>query len=227
MKSMSSPVPPPDTESKLSDKARVILQAATKVFLSHGFSAATTDMIQREAGVSKSTVYAHFASKDALFRAVIKAECATSTRNLQGIEFRPGYLRESLTELAGAYLDIVLSTWGLSVYRVVIAEGQRFPELARTFYLAGPLVIINIVARHLEQAVIAGEIALHEITYTDAARVFINLVRSEPQIQCLTHPDQPFTATQKDRWAGIAVNTFMRAYGKRSAAGHSATSRTA
>lgn len=38
------------------DKSVAILDAATTVFLTHGFSAATTDMIQREAGVSKKTM---------------------------------------------------------------------------------------------------------------------------------------------------------------------------
>src|SRR3546814_7737742 len=88
-------------------------------------------MIQREAGVSKSTVYAHYANKEALFTAVIEAECASFTNTVHGIEFRPGKLRETLTMLAKAYLDIVLSPGGLALFRVVIAEGQRFPRLAR------------------------------------------------------------------------------------------------
>src|SRR3546814_1130877 len=53
-------------------------------------------MIQREAGVSKSTVYAHYANKEALFTAVIEAECASFTNTVHGIEFRPGKLRETL-----------------------------------------------------------------------------------------------------------------------------------
>jgi AcrR family transcriptional regulator len=40
------------------------------VFLANGFSAATTDMIQQAAGVSKSTVYSHYPNKEALFAAV-------------------------------------------------------------------------------------------------------------------------------------------------------------
>jgi hypothetical protein len=40
----------------------------SKVFLAHGFSAAATDMVQREAGVSKSTVYAHYANPGAYGR---------------------------------------------------------------------------------------------------------------------------------------------------------------
>src|SRR3546814_3177216 len=53
--------------------------------------------------VSKSTVYAHYANKEALFTAVIEAECAAFTKTVHGIEFHPGKLRETLTLLAKAY----------------------------------------------------------------------------------------------------------------------------
>ncbi|KHN55166.1 hypothetical protein OI70_14620 [Dickeya fangzhongdai] len=52
-------------------KARQALEAACKIFLTDGFSAATTDMIQREAHVSKSTVYAHYQTKEPLFIAML------------------------------------------------------------------------------------------------------------------------------------------------------------
>ncbi|WP_412770482.1 helix-turn-helix domain-containing protein [Ralstonia solanacearum] len=47
-----------------SDKEASVLKAATEVFLAHGFSAATTDMIQRRAGVSKATMYGRFPNKE-------------------------------------------------------------------------------------------------------------------------------------------------------------------
>jgi TetR/AcrR family transcriptional regulator, mexJK operon transcriptional repressor len=201
-------------EEELSLKARTVLRAARNVFLTHGFSAATTDMIQREAGVSKSTVYAHYANKEALFVAVIEAECAAYTDTVRRIEFRPGKLRETLTALAQAYLGITLSPSGLALFRVVIAEAPRFPNLARTFYLAGPQVIAAMVADRLGDAVTSGEADLSELGRDAAARLFINLVRSEPQLQCLTHPGAAPSAAQIHQWTSDAVTTFMRAYGR-------------
>lgn len=201
-------------DEELSVKARTVLRAARDVFLTHGFSAATTDMIQREAGVSKSTVYAHYASKDALFDAVIEEECAALTHSMRRIAFQPGKLRENLSVLARAYLDIVLSPRGLSLFRVVIAEAPRFPNLARTFYLAGPQVIANMVADCLGSAVASGEADLSDLGRDAAARLFANLVRGESQLQCLTHPDAIPSAAQIDQWTSEAVTTFMRAYGR-------------
>jgi TetR/AcrR family transcriptional regulator, mexJK operon transcriptional repressor len=45
-----------DGAAAQSEKARAVLAGARAVFLANGFSAATTDMIQQAAGVSKSTV---------------------------------------------------------------------------------------------------------------------------------------------------------------------------
>lgn len=208
---MTAPLP---SSSDVNTKALTVLNAARNVFLTHGFSAATTDMIQREAGVSKSTVYAHYANKEALFTAVIEAECTSFTNIVRGIDFQQGKLRETLTILARAYLDIVLSSSGLALFSVVIAEGPRFPELGRAFYLAGPQVMKMIVSDHLANAAATGEVDLGEIGLDTAASQFINLVRSDPQLQCLTHPEATPSSAQIDQWAKATVVTFMRAYGR-------------
>ena len=212
-KKHAGPPSPGASETELNGKAQTVLRAARNVFLTHGFSAATTDMIQREAGVSKSTVYAHYANKEALFVAVIQAECAEFTLSVRAIQSQPGKLRETLTALARAYLHVVVSPAGLSLFRVVIAEAPRFPDLARTLYLAGPQAIANIVSQHLAGAVASGEIDLSEIGRDGAASQFVNLVRSEPQLQCLTHPGASPSLAQIDQWTNATVTTFLRAYG--------------
>ncbi|MFY0080494.1 TetR/AcrR family transcriptional regulator, partial [Acinetobacter baumannii] len=62
--------------TKIKEKDQKILEAATKFFLIHGFSGTTTDMIQKEAGVSKATMYGCFKNKEAMFAAVIERKCA-------------------------------------------------------------------------------------------------------------------------------------------------------
>ncbi|SDI56058.1 transcriptional regulator, TetR family [Paraburkholderia steynii] len=182
--------------------------------MAHGFSAATTDMIQRAAEVSKSTVYSYYPTKEELFVAVIEAECRTFTDSIQGIKFRPGKLGETLAELARAYLNIVLSETALSLLRVIIAEAPRFPEQARAFYLAGPSVIASMVAEILGSAAASGEVDLTECGRLGAADLFANMVRGGPQFQCLLHPNTSPSAAQIDQWVAMVVTTFMRAYGR-------------
>lgn len=204
----------PPTEGEPGAKAYIVLRAARNIFLAHGFSSATTDMIQREAAVSKSTVYAHYKNKEDLFVAVVEAECRSFAETVRAIKFSPGKLKETLTALARAYLAIVLSPSGLALHRIVVSEGPRFPALARSFYLAGPSVITAMVAEHFSSAVASSEVDLGDLSHDEAARVFINMVRSEPQLLSLTHPGSPPTQQQIERWITVVVETFMRGYGR-------------
>ncbi len=196
------------------EKHRRVLDAATRVFLAHGFSAASTDMIQREAGVSKSTVYACYPNKEALFNAVIETECATFMQSVRDIGFRPGNLRETLTAMGRAYLEIVLSAKGIALFRVAIAEAPRFPQLGRTFYLAGPRVITTMLTERLAQAVQTGEVDVTVVGLEVAANLFASLIRSDAQTQYLTHPDATPSAVQIDQWVETAVTTFLLAFGR-------------
>jgi len=197
------------------DKAAAVLAGARDVFLSHGFNAATTDMIQRAAGVSKATVYAKYPTKEALFSAVIEAECERLLVSVRASEQAAQSVQEALTHIGRSYLQLVLSPFALGLYRAVIADAPRFPALARRFYLAGPGRIIEMVAEQLDRAALAGEVDLGTVGRAAAAAAFVNLVRGEPQMQSLTHPEAVASAAQRDQWVLEAVTIFMSAFGSR------------
>ena len=196
------------------DKATAVLTGARSVFLLHGFAAATTDMIQQAAGVSKATVYARYATKEALFNAVIEAECERFLGTVRTTVIPSSRLPDVLAALAQAYLRIVLSPEALALYRVVVGEAPRFPALARQFYLLGPHGFNVIVERHLDQAAANGEVDFSSIGLEMAAIHFVNLVRGEAQMQGLTHPGSVPSQAQCDHWAAAAVTTFVRAFGR-------------
>ena len=86
-------------EAPAASKAESILAAAKRTFLESGFGAVSMDTIAREAGVSKATVYAHFAGKEELFGAVIGGECERYLADFSAGELDPGDVRASLTIL--------------------------------------------------------------------------------------------------------------------------------
>jgi len=205
---------PKVTTYSVKSKADVVLDAARIVFLTYGFSDATTDMIQKKAGVSKSTVYSHYKNKEALFIAVIEFECKNYAEQIRSIKFKPNKLRENLIALANEYLNIILSPTALSLHRIIIAEATRFSSLAETFYTEGPKAIISIISELLDNANKKQEITLTDITLNEAAKVFIHLVRSEPQLSNLMHPNSPPTPEEVNRWVIISVNSFLLAFKK-------------
>src|ERR1041384_7684946 len=54
------------------ERCRRILEAANAHFNEHGLERASVDAIAAEAGVSKTTVYSNFGSKEGLFQAVVR-----------------------------------------------------------------------------------------------------------------------------------------------------------
>ena len=208
-----------DGAAAQSEKARAVLAGARAVFLANGFSAATTDMIQQAAGVSKSTVYSHYPNKEALFVAVIEAECELYVKTVRQHKFSERCLADTLNAIAQAYLEIVLSRDGMALYRAIVSEAGRFPELGRRFYLAGPGAMNHAVAETLEAAEARGEVDLGSVGRDSAAALLVNMVRGEAQMQCLTHPESPASAAQRDRWAKDAVTTFVRAFQKNASGG--------
>lgn len=207
-------MPDIQTEERRKTAAERILEAARGLFLAHGFSGATTDMIQRKAGVSKATVYACYPNKEALFEAVIAQACAELMARFDAIVPVPGQIEATLTNIGRTYLDIALSPTGLALYRTVVAEAPRFPHLARTFFLAAPRVSAARVADQLMRAASSGELDLQSIGVEAGATVFIGLLRGEAQMECLTHPDAQPSAARVDEWVRLAVITFLRAYGQ-------------
>ena len=202
------------TVSPPTDKAAAVLSGAREIFLAHGFSASTTDMIQQAAAVSKSTLYSHYPNKEALFTAVIEAECEYHLASIRKLKFSDNRLEWILGEMARAYLDNVLSPEALALYRVVVAEAPRFPELARRFYLAGPGAMNGIVAEVLDGGISKDELDFSSVGRDAAAALFVNMVRGEAQMQCVTHPNSQPSAAQRDRWAHEAVASFLRAFRK-------------
>ncbi|MBY0432358.1 MAG: TetR/AcrR family transcriptional regulator [Rhodospirillales bacterium] len=127
-------------EVQPSSKRDAILLAAKQVFLEMGYAAASMDTVAARAGVSKATIYAHFESKTALFGWVIRSRCDQQFGDLCMPDVAAGDARTVLRSAAQRLLDLLLSPEGLAIYRVVVAEAHRLPELAEAFYAAGPRV---------------------------------------------------------------------------------------
>src|SRR5712692_7456684 len=113
-------VPQPITgRVALVGKAEAVLAAAERAFLAGGFGAVTMDMVARQAGVSKATVYAHFTSKEVLFGAVIADVAEQHFGGFTALELDPRDIEASLTTIARRFLDLVLSPESIAVNRII------------------------------------------------------------------------------------------------------------
>ena len=132
-----------------SAKRRQIMDGARQVFLSAGFDGASMNDIARAAGVSKGTLYAYFNSKDHLFEAIIRAEKTQAAERLCAFR-REGDVREMLTDFGVRLMHRICEPGTLALARVVIAAAEKFPNVGRAFYEAGPLYGATRLAAELE-----------------------------------------------------------------------------
>jgi AcrR family transcriptional regulator len=115
-----------------------ILDAAAQVFVENGYGGATIDLVVERAGASKATVYSFFGDKDGLFAAIVEERCERILSAFGDPEVVDSDVPSALTHIARRYMEVAMAPDAIGLYRLIIAEGVRFPELARTFHRLGP-----------------------------------------------------------------------------------------
>lgn len=202
------------------EKRRDILRAACRLFLQQGFAATTLEEVAAEAGVSKQTVYAHFGdggepTKETLFRAMVEREVGrdhVAPHPLEHTMAQTDDLEGDLRTFARHHLQVVLRPDLVRLRRMLIGEAQRFPELARAWWLHGPERSFDLFAGWFT---VLGERGLLDVPDPLlAARTFNWLVLSVPLNEAMAL-GQPRDAGQLDRHADEAVRVFLAAYGRR------------
>jgi len=84
-----------------------LLQVARKVFGKNGFHGVSMDDVAREAGVTKPILYDHFASKEALYLALLDADAQTLEERIRAALEAPTGNRERIRASFEAYFDFV------------------------------------------------------------------------------------------------------------------------
>jgi TetR/AcrR family transcriptional repressor of mexJK operon len=205
----------PEREGRSSRKRRAILEAATAVFLRNGYVGTSMDEVAARAGVSKQTVYRHFADKEALF-----AEIVLSTIDQVGVPFYAGLpalgdtedLERDLRDLARRLIRVVMQPRLLQLRRLVIAEAARFPALARSYYERGPGRTAETLAASFRELAARGLLRLDDPLV--AARHFVWSVLSIPLNEVmLSGEDERFSAAELEGFADAGVHAFLWGHG--------------
>ncbi len=115
-----------------------ILEAATELFLRDGYGATSIDSILEVSGGSKATLYSYFPTKDDLFRAVVEEVLATTSAPEARLD-NTADPRTSLIEFSVKRLELLFSPRHHALLRLIIAERDRFPDIATMFYERAPL----------------------------------------------------------------------------------------
>jgi TetR/AcrR family transcriptional regulator, mexJK operon transcriptional repressor len=153
-----SPGRPP--QAAVAARMRHLISVASDEFVTRGFSEASVSRIARDAGMSKKTIYARFPNKDALLVAVVE-DLATRAREavLDGMTTMTGEPTQVLTRFGMRTARDWTSPREVAIYRLIISEVGRFPQLAEIF-TATIEVMRSTLATYLREQVDAGTLAI-------------------------------------------------------------------
>ena len=192
-----------------SPKHQLVLDAATTLFMAHGYGAVSMDAVARAAGVSKATLYAHFSSKDQLFATIIGEACQQKIALGELLPADATDVRAALTAFGGGLLRFFLEDRALAIHRVVIGESTRFPELGRAFYDNGPAALFRALGAWLAEQTEAGRLAVTDPIM--AGEQFVGMLRTSLFLRASVGLTPP-TDAEIDATVKAAVTTFLKAY---------------
>jgi AcrR family transcriptional regulator len=187
-----------------------VLEGARQVFMADGFEGASVDEIARVAGVSKATLYSYFSDKRLLFMEVARVECdrmAEEALNVVDMNLPPRVVAPIVAEKIVRFL---LSDFSQRIFRICLAERDRFPELGRAFYTSGPEMGHNRLSDYLSQAVARGELQIDDVGM--AADQFSELCKSKLWIRAMLGIQSDFSDDEIAYVVREAVETFMARY---------------
>ena len=141
------------TAEQVSSIDRSIVDAARAMFLADGFDAVGMKQVAEKARVSKGTLYARYASKEALFTAVIERSVADWSAEAS---LRDPLLTDNIEQRLRHHASTI-ATWlvrpdVLAVQRLVLSVRERFPALADVMRVRGYDYIVGLIARDIEDA---------------------------------------------------------------------------
>lgn len=197
---------PTREEAKQLDET--VRECALRLFLERGYDGTSMDAIASEAGTTKASLYARFASKEAIFSAVL----AWATRQSDGpVQDPPAPdlddLEGALTAIAHAARRRALDPSIVRLGQVAIAHASRFPEIARRASGDGISPRRELVVELLKRHAARGEIVADEPEIL--AEHFLSMVAGAPAR--LASFGVVRDADEEERHTRVAVQLFLRA----------------
>ena len=212
----SPPLPAPTAapgRPKDMEKHAAILEAAMQLFPARGYDGVSVDAIARAAGVSKLTVYSHFADKEALFRAAV-TECCAQLLPHRLFEPEPGLaVREALLRIARAFTDLMFDDRAIRLHRVMVAQADQGSRLAEMFFATGPNAALQEMETFLRHAHAGG--SLHVPAPAQAAGHFFCLLKGVRHMRVLVGLCPMPDPRERDAHVDDVVGLFLRAYAPR------------
>ena len=188
-------------------RTAAVLKAAARLFLEHGFEHTTLDMVIAEAGGSRRTIYQQFGNKAGLFEAVVHKRNVSMVAPLDAMDMDGRAPKDTLIAFGKAFMRGLISDRAIRVFRLVVAESSRFPELSDRFFNAGPARTRHALTAFFKRQIAAGR--FRAVDPEMAAYQFSGLLLGNMHVRALLYPDQLPMPDEIDAHVAQAVDIFL------------------
>jgi AcrR family transcriptional regulator len=187
---------------------RLIVEAANQEFLANGYAATCVEAVARRAGVSTKTLYRLVPTKAALFDGIVTARLDRFVESANARLVGQAGLSASLEALLAECAALTLDAEVLAFLRLVIAERDRFPEIATAFYQKGMRRSAAALAAWVR---LQSEHGLIEVDDPQlAAGMLLGMMISEPQRAALLGQADPPGEAQIEARAKACARLFLQ-----------------
>ena len=160
-------------QEQVTDKRRVILDAAVKVFAREGFYGCRVADIADEAGVAYGLVYHYFRSKDEILDTLFLERWDLMLEEIARVDAEPAPAREKLAAIAGFIVDSY--RYDPDLMKVIIVDVTRAANSFGRSHLEKIREAYGLIGGIVESAQQRGELR-SDITPTFAAMAFYGAV---------------------------------------------------
>ncbi len=187
-----------------------ILSTARALFFVKGFEKVTTDLLAREASVSKATIYRHFDNMSEILQNVLEAEAECFRAEvLADISGHPD-LRTALMSFGRKFLSFLGEQDSVEFTCLIHEVARDYPQIGRTFYTAAFEAVCAAVCGLLVQGQESGDLR-DDFDPRDVAEDLISLLKGfgmvRAQLGLTTRPYKDI-----DQHVARAVDTILVAY---------------
>lgn len=129
-----------ELKPRSADKREEVLDIASENFRGKGYEGTSINVMAREAGISKESIYRYFGSKEDLFLAVVEREMAVYRQAmLETIShFEGKSLRDALFAVAEATLKVASNERTLALRRLVFQMAATGSKVGSHYFSSGP-----------------------------------------------------------------------------------------
>lgn len=193
-----------------SSKSKAILEAASELFLELGFDGTSMDGVARRAGVSKQTVYSHYASKEHLFGEAVHGAIATYYPEKALASVDSHTLEGDLTAVCHMLASLLMDDRAIAMFRLLVAAGAKGSAMGEIFWKSGPADIQVQLSNFLATWVERGELEIDDTA--KAGQQLVALVKEPAHFRIAIGIQEPLDEAAIDECVKDAVNSFLKMY---------------